>query len=123
MGFKANFDKLHILDPFPLCTSQNFKPISPHKNLIELFQQNYRSILYLKKTPKKHPSWAFWGIYLTSTRSNNDGDNAGRCMHNLGVVAGDSRDDLGQKRFFPFVAETHLEGAYSFDDDDDDDNM
>ena len=36
---------------------------------------------------------------------------AGFCMQNLGVVAEDSRDDLGQKRFFPFVPETHLAGG------------
>ena len=67
--------------------------------------------------------YSFVSISIRMSHSALNGDNAGRCMHNLGVVAGDSRDNLGQKRFFPFVAETHLEGAYSFDDDDDDDNM
>ena len=47
----------------------------------------------------------------TMCQDKDDGDedvNLGRCMRKLGVERGDSRDERGIKRFFPFEPKDHL---------------
>lgn len=39
----------------------------------------------------------------------------GYCLHNVGVLAGDARDEFKRGRFFPFPPEGHLRNIYGND--------
>lgn len=96
---------LTIYDPkVPIYFGKRFKPFNP---------QGYMSggagyvlskaalILFVEKALSN-------GDQCKQSHDGAEDAEIGKCLYNVGVMAGDSRDDLGRGRFFPFIPDDHV---------------